>query len=247
MKTKYTSALVLLLAVPAALLASPSVDREIEATAKASYNYRTVLEEQVTATARDGVVTLTGNVPDKDDKSLAEDAVSGLPGVTRVKNDIAVKPFSAEGSDMWMLFKIRSRLLVRANVSAATTKILVQDGFVTLSGTATSVAQKDLTEVYAKEFTWVKSVKNDIVVIDSPTKSETAAVKMDDASITTQVKYALLTNKDTSAVSTKVTTDNAAVTISGIADSEAEKTLVTKLAYDVRGTKSVSNNMTVKG
>jgi osmotically-inducible protein OsmY len=37
------------------------------------------------------------------------------------------------------------------------------------------------------------------------------------------------------------------VNISGVADSDAQKALVTKLAQDTRGVKSVVNDMTVKG
>jgi len=70
--------------------------------------------------------------------------------------------------------------------------------------------------------------------------------KIDDASITTQVKFALLGHKSTSAVKTKVTTVEGVIVISGEASSDAEKALVTKLAQDVRGMKAVNNMMTVK-
>jgi len=145
-----------------------------------------------------------------------------------------------------MAFKIRSRLLVKANVSATSTKVAVQDGVVTLSGAAENAAQKELTEVYAKDIDGVKSVKNDIVVKDVSTATQTVGEKIDDASITSQVKFALLSHKATSALKTKVTTNDGVVTITGVAASDAEKSLVSKLAQDVRGTKSVTNDMTVK-
>jgi hyperosmotically inducible protein len=71
--------------------------------------------------------------------------------------------------------------------------------------------------------------------------------KIDDASITTQVKYALLSHKSTSALKTKVVTTDGRITITGEAASDAERLLVTKLAGDVRGAKTVVNDMTVKG
>jgi osmotically-inducible protein OsmY len=247
MKIKNLAVLLALIAGPIALLASPATDRKIESAAKASYNYRTVLEDQVQVKARDGVVTLSGTVQDRDDKALAQDTVENLPGVTGVKNEIAVKSNHPERSDAWMAWKIRGRLLVKANVSATTTTVAVEGGKVTLGGTADNVAQKELTEVYAQEIDGVKSVKNEIVVKDSPATGETIGEKIDDASITTQVKYALLSHKSTSAVKTKVTTTDGAIVITGVARSDAEKSLVTKLAQDVRGVQSVSNNMTVKG
>ncbi len=245
MKFKTLSALLLIALAPVALLASYSTDRKIEEAAKSSYNYRTVLADNVKVKVRDGVVTLSGTVSDSDDKALAVDTVENLPGVTSVNNEIVVKSAYPEKSDSWIAVKIRSRLLVKANVSAATTKVEVQDGVVTLSGTADNAAQKELTEVYAKDIDGVKSVKNDIVLKDK-IPGPSMAESIDDASITSQVKYALLTHKATSAVKTKITTTDGVVRVTGDASSDAEKSLVTKLALDVRGTKSVTNDMVVK-
>ena len=246
MKIKNLSALLVLVASPFALFASSATDSKIEEAAKASYNYKTILEDHVKVQAKDGIVTLTGTVQDKDDKALAEDTVENLPGVLSVKNEITVKPGYAEHSDAWMALKIRGRLLVKAHVSASNTKVAVVDGNVTLSGTADNSAQKELTEVYAKEIDWVKSVKNDIVVKDQPATGETVGEKIDDASITTQVKYALLSHKSTSALKTKVITTDGVVRLTGEANSDAEKSLATKLAEDVRGTRSVTNNIIVQ-
>ena len=244
MKNKNISALLVFIAAPIALLASSVTDRKIEDAAKASYNYQTVLEDHVKVKAKDGVVTLSGTVQDKDERNLAVDTVENLPGVLSVNNEIKVEPAYPEKSDAWMALKIRSRLLVKANVSAATTKVVVTDGNVVLSGTADNIAQKDLTAVYAKDIDGVKSVQNEIVVKDS--SPSTICEKIDDASITSQVKYALLSHRATSAVKTKVTTNEGVITITGEASSAAEKSLVSKLAGDVRGVKSVNNSMTVK-
>ena len=246
MKNKYLSTLLVLIASPLALFASSETDRKIEDAAKASYNYRTVLEDNVKVKANGGIVTLTGTVQDKDDKALAADTVENLPGVKGVNNEIVVKSTYPEHSDAWMAVKIRSRLLVKANVSAATTKVEVKDGVVTLSGTAENLAQKELTAVYAKDIDHVKSVTNEIVVKAATAPSPTLSDKIDDASITSQVKFALLSHKSTSALKTTVTTNEGVVTVSGVAASAAEVSLVTKLAGDVRGVKSVTNNMTVK-
>lgn len=250
MKNKHLSAaLIVILAGPAALFASHEDDRRIEAAAKATYNYRMVLEDHVKVKASDGIVTLTGTVQDQDQKALAEDTVENLPGVSSVKNELKIKSSYAEHSDAWMAFKIRSRLLVKGNVSAASTKVAVKDGVVTLTGTADTMAQKELTAIYAQDIDWVKSVKNDIVVkdqADTTAGRETMGEKIDDVSISTQLKYALMTHKSTSALKTKVMTTDSVVTITGEATSDAEKALVTKLAQDVRGVRSVNNEMSVK-
>jgi hyperosmotically inducible protein len=246
MKNKNLLALFVFIAGPIALFASNDTDRKIEDAAKASYNYRTVLEDQVKVSVTDGIVTLTGTVQDKGNKDLAADTVENLPGVLSVDNQIKVEPVYPEHSDAWMAFKIRSTLLVKANVSAIDTKVDVKDGVVTLSGTTQNAAQKDLTEAYAKDIDGVKSVTNDLVVTPPPADQQTVSDTIDDASITSQVKYALLSHDSTSALKTHITTTEGVVAITGEADSDAEKSLVTKLAQDVRGTKSVTNDMTVK-
>ena len=246
MKTYTRLALILAATLPVALFAS-STDSKIEDAAKASYNYRTVLEGRVHVKADDGVVTLTGTVLDKDDKALAEDTVENLPGVVRVDNRIDVKSDAPEHSDGWIALKVRGQLLVKANVSATATTVDVKDGVVTLTGTAANVAQKDLTGIYAKEIDNVRAVRNEIVVVAPVSGEPTVGEMIDDASITSQVKYALMSHRATSALATKVITENAVVNITGVASSDAEKALVTKLAQDTRGVKSVVNDMTIKG
>jgi osmotically-inducible protein OsmY len=246
MKTYTRIAFLIAAALPVALFAS-STDSKIEETATSSYNYRTVLANQVSVTSSDGVVTLTGTVQDRDDRALAEDTVANIPGVVSVNNQIVVKSDVPEHSDAWIALKVRSELLIKANVSATATKVDVKDGVVTLSGTASSAAQKDLTAAYAKDVDNVKAVENNIeVVAPAAGSSSTVGEVIDDASITSEVKYALLSHGSTSALATKVTTVDSVVSITGVAGSDAERDLVTKLAQDSRGVKSVINNMTVK-
>jgi hyperosmotically inducible periplasmic protein len=228
--------------LPASIFASSATDRKIEDAAKASYNYRTVLEDNVKVKSNDGVVTLTGTVRDSDDKALAADTVENLPGVVSVKNEVVVNSADPEHSDTWIALKIRSTLLTRANVSAADTQVTVKDGVVTLTGKADNLAQKDLTGAYAKDIDNVKSVKNELTIVSpavSAADTHTMGDTMDDASITSQVKYALLSHRSTSALKTKVITKDEAA-------SDAEKSLVTKLTEGVRGVKSVTNTMVVK-
>jgi hyperosmotically inducible periplasmic protein len=231
---------------PAAVFGATGSDHTIEDAARASYNFQTVLDNQVKVKSQDGVVTLTGTVQDEADKSLATDTVENLPGVTSVRNDLAIKAAHPEKSDAWMAAKIRSRLLVKGNVSAVHTNVAVKDGVATLSGTADNAAQKELTGIYAAEIDGVKSVKNDLTVKKATATDAAMSEKIDDASITSQVKFALLTHKSTSALKTKVSTTDGVIHVTGEAKTDAEKALVTKLAQDVRGAKSVKNDMTVK-
>jgi osmotically-inducible protein OsmY len=230
-------------------LRASETDDRIESSFKKTYVYKTYLKDDaVRAEAKDGVVTLTGTVAEESHKALAQETVANLPGVTRVDNQLVTKAeVAAENADTWIGRKVKLALLYHRNVSARTTTVEVKDGIVTLKGEASSTAQKELTAEYAKDIEGVKEVKNEMTVAATPEKAElTAGEKLDDASITAQVKTALLTQRSTSSIKTKVETRNGEVTLTGIAKNAAEKALVTKLVTDIQGVTSVKNQMTVE-
>jgi len=254
MKMKSTYPLALLAATSVLLVTSTSVrasstDSRIESSAAKSYVFKTVLKnDSITTESKDGVVTLTGTVADANHKSLAQDTVAGLPGVVSVDNQLQVSGEQpAEHSDTWISWKVKSALLFHRNVSATGTDVDVKDGIVTLTGQASSLAQRDLTTEYAKDVDNVKGVKNDMTIAQTPaTPDATISDKIDDASITAEVKSSLLSHSSTSAMRTTVSTTDGVVTVGGVAKNEAEKSLVTKLATDINGVTSVINNMTIE-
>ena len=131
-------------------------------------------------------------------------------------------------------------------MSATGTTVYTKDGVVTLQGEASSMAQKELTTEYAKDIDNVKSVNNEMTIAKIPAAPDaTIGDKIDDASITAQVKSSLLSHHSTSAMHTGVSTTDGVVTLTGIAKNDAEKSLVTKLASDINGVTSVINNMTI--
>ncbi len=230
------------------LRASESDDR-IEESFKKSYVCQTYLKDDaVKAGAKEGVVTLTGTVAEESHKGLAQETAAGLVGVTRVDNQLATTAEdAAESADTWIGRKVKLTLLFHRNVNAGKTEVEVKDGVVTLKGEAASLAQKELTAAYAADIDGVKEVKNEMTVALAPEQAErTAGEKVDDASITAQVKTALLTHRSTSSINTKVCTREGDVTLTGIAKNAAEKSLVSKLVADIQGVKDVSNQMTVE-
>jgi len=250
MKAMYSVALMVaslvLLVISVPVHASKTDDR-IESSAKKSYVFKTYLKgDDIKVQSKDGVVTLTGTVSEESHKSLAQETVADLPGVKSVENRLEVKgEHPAEKSDAWISTKVKTTLLFHRSVSAMT-EVNTKDGIVTLKGDADNQAQKDLTTEYARDVDGVKDVKNEMTVSKTPKKTkDTAGEKVDDASITAQVKLSLLFHRSTSALSTKVKTKNGVVTLSGEAGNAAEKDLVTKLVNDVKGVKSVKNQMTI--
>ncbi len=240
-------AAVALLAISMPVHASKTDDR-IESSAKKSYVFKTYLkDDDIKIQSKDGAVTLTGTVSEESHKSLAQETVAGLPGVKSVDNRLEVKgERPAENSDAWLMTKVKTTLLFHRSVSGFKTEVNVKDGIVTLQGDATSQAQKDLTTEYAKDVEGVKDVKNEMTVSKTSKKARTVGEKIDDASITAQVKMTLLYHRSTSALNTSVTTKKGVVTLSGKAKNAAEKDLATKLVNDVIGVKSVKNQMTIE-
>lgn len=225
-----------------------NMDSRIESSAKQSYVFKTYLRDaDVKIESKDGAVTLTGVVSDNFLKSLAEETVAGLPSVKSVDNRLEVKGASPTAdSDAWLRDKVKITLLFHRSVSATTTEVDVKDGFVTLRGDAASQAQKELTAEYVKDVEGVLGLTNEIIVAKSLKKTQTVGEKIDDASITAQVKMTLLYHRSTSAINTKVETKRGMVTLYGKASNEAELNLVTKLAYDVKGVNGVKNRMTIE-
>jgi len=252
MKTMYRLVVMMVAAVALLMISVPvhatKMDDRIESSARQSYVFKTYLKgDDIKIESRDGAVTLTGIVAKNYHKSLAQETVADLPGVKSVDNKLEVKgdPPTAN-SDAWLRDKVKATLLFHRSVSADTTEVDVKDGIVILRGDADSQAQKELTTEYAKDVEGVKDVNNEMTVPSPSKKTRTAGEKIDDASITAQVKMTLLYHRSTSALKTSVTTKKGVVTLGGKAKNAAEKDLATKFANDVNGVKEVKNRMTIE-
>lgn len=147
---------------------------------------------------------------------------------------------SGKHPDSWITTKVKSSLLYHTSVSGLKTEVETKDGVVTLKGEADNHAQRELATEYANGIEGVRRVDNQMTV-----KGERASM-FDDASITAQVKAALMSRRSTSAFQTGVKTRNGVVTLSGKAGNEAEKELAERLARGVSGVKDVDNAMKVE-
>jgi len=228
-------------------MANQNSDR-IESSAKKSYVYKTYLKDDAIKiqVSNDSIVNLTGTVSDWTHLALAEETIAGLPGVRRVNNNLEVKSEKPpENSDLWIKLRIKTILMFHKNVSSVNTEVDVNNGVVSISGQASNEAQKELTTEYAMDVDGVRSVRNVMTIENKKTLMEKVGDNIDDASITAQVKMALLFHRSTSALKTKVETKNGIVTVSGVAKNSAEKDLVGKLVNNIKGVKSLKNEITI--
>jgi len=251
MNIKYFNVFVAVMSV--VLLTSVSVcasetDERIESSAKKSYVFKTYLkDDSIKTQSKDGFVTLMGTVKEESHKLLAQETVASLPGVKNVDNQlILAEAPPTENSDGWISMQVKYSLLYNRHVSGTDTQVFVTDGIVTLKGEARNRAQKDLAGAYAKDVNGVKGVKNEMTIAQIPSEpTQTIGDKIDDASITAQVKIALLFHHSTSILKTGVETMDGIVTLSGKTSTAAGKDMAGKVASDVNGVTKVINNMTI--
>lgn len=225
-----------------------TLDDLIRTSAENSYVYKTYLQgDDIKIRSEDGVVSLTGTVSEESHRALAQETVESLPGVIRVDNRLVVKrEHPAEESDALLREKVKTTLLFHQNAGFVS-EVSSKDGIVTLQGEATSYAQKDLTTEYASDVEGVKEVKNEMIVSNTGGHSTRTIVdKIDDASITAQVNMALMFHRSTSFLHTTVVTKHGVVTVGGKAKNAAEIDLVSKLVTDIKGVRSINNQMIIE-
>ena len=202
---------------------------------------------------------LDGTVQDGVAKDLAEQIAMGVDGIRHVDNRIVVnadfvlpqrvssdRSFGEKVEDATITATIKSKLLWNSNTDGLDIHIDTNNGKVTLSGSASSDAEKSLAGRIAKESDGVVGVKNDLALVnksDTVTKPQPAVVKpqptMSDAWITAKVKSSLMLTRGVDSLDIKVTTRDGVVSLQGVVDSTAERELAIRVAKDIRGVKNV--------
>jgi hyperosmotically inducible periplasmic protein len=125
---------------------------------------------------KNGHVSLSGTVDSKEARDLAGRLASNTRGVTRVKNQIAVKDKDDEKSgagdkvknvatetgkvveDTWITAKVKSNFLYSSNVSGSAIDVSTNAGVVTLKGGVSSGNERALAVELAENVRGVKSV-----------------------------------------------------------------------------------------
>ena len=230
-------------------LRASETDNRIESSFKKTHVYMTYLKDDaVKIEAQDGVVTLTGTVAEESHKSLAQETVASLPGVTRVNNQLAITTAAVPvHADIWIRSKVILALQFHRTIDLSKIFVAVKDGVVTLTGQASSTAQRDLTVEYAKDIDGVRDVKNEMTVAAPQNVAvRVPGDRLDDASISAEIRTVLMTHRSTQSINARVTTRNGEVTLGGIAKNDAEKVLVGKIAADIWGVIHGKNQMTVE-
>lgn len=197
---------------------------------------------------------LSGQVDESIDKELAERVALNAKGITRVDNRITVdaaakqrerrtdadRDFDEAVEDASITASVKSRLLWNDSTDGLDIEVDTMRGAVTLSGSATTQAEKDLATRLALRTDGVRSVENKIEIKPSTTPDpDNADEAISDAWITTKVKSSLLMSTNVDGLDLTVETKDGIVTLGGAASSTSERDLAVEIAKDIKGVKSV--------
>lgn len=117
-------------------------------------------EARINVVAYNGRVVLIGQAPSEMAKETAKNVAAGVEGVSAVYNEIRILPPISVGQiakDSWITTKVKSQLLVNAEVKATDVKVITENGEVFLIGNL-SQAQADAAANAARYISGVSKV-----------------------------------------------------------------------------------------
>jgi osmotically-inducible protein OsmY len=180
-----------------------------------------------------GKVTLRGTVGSYHDKAFAESDAKRILGVTAVDNKLEVELLSFRDDDE-LRGEILQALMLNSLVPS-TIDASVEDGFVTLTGTAEWQFQRDEAESEAASIVGVRNIYNDITLTPRP-----SAMGIEDS-----IAAAFKRNAGVDADNLTVSTLNGTVTISGDVRSWAEHDEALAAAWAAPGVTRVEDRMSI--
>ena len=184
----------------------------------------------------DGTVTLRGTVGSYRQKREARKAAERVWGVTRVTNDLEVRLLTEHRrADADLRGDVLQALMLDALVPG-TIGVTVQDGVVTLTGTAERQFQREEAEFVAGTVAGVTGVQND-VELTGPTPSS--------HNVDHSIKKALERDAKLDAGNIVVATAPGTVTLNGTVASWAEHDAAVAAAWAAPGVRTVHDNLTL--
>lgn len=164
-----------------------------------------------------------------------------------------IENLEQQTSDAWMEGKLDTIYLFNRHLNSFTIDPEVHAGTVILTGKVESEVDRELAEQITLGVDGVKSVTNRLIVVPSEQArtavtggNRTLSDKIEDATLTAEVKTKLLANSETHGLSINVDTVDHTVTLSGSVKSSAESDLAETIAKQVDGVANVNNNLHVK-
>ena len=193
---------------------------------------------EISVTAKDGVVTLTGTVPNYFEKLEAEHVAGRVAGVMAIAEELKVRlPDYNERSDTNIAQSALNALAWHVLVPRDHAKVRVENGWVTLNGEMDWYYQKKAAENAVRYLMGVKGVTNSLTL--KPRETTTAA------EIKTTIENAFKRTAIVDAHQIIVKAQDGKVTLDGKVHSWKEKNEAGEYAWTTPGVTSVENNIVV--
>jgi osmotically-inducible protein OsmY len=187
-------------------------------------------------TARDGVVTLSGQVAHYSERSGAEHAAKSVYGCMGIANDIEVEMLEAgKRSDTDIALAAVNALRWDIRIPPEKVKVYVKDGWVTLDGTVDWQFQKEAAERWVRYLMGVVSVSNNIAI-------KPVAKSID---VKNKIEEAFRRNADLEARRITVAAFDGAVTLAGSVATWSERDDAVAAAWAAPGVTSVDVELKV--
>ena len=193
-------------------------------------------------------VTLTGQVPSDEVKTVAGAIAQDTAGVKQVHNDLGINPTAERNPETERLGERVADLEIKTLVSEALAQNAelaekhiatdVKNRTVTLSGTVETAAQKNQADHIAWQVTGVQGVTDNLSAANAQTNPESV-----DDKLAHRVEFELYSTKAISLKNVQIHADNGTVTLTGNVSSRAEKLLAEKTAQSVEGVRKVVDNL----
>lgn len=186
--------------------------------------------------ASNGVVTLTGGVPNYFQKQSAERIAKRVAGVRAIANDIEVQlPSAIEKTDGGIAATALNSLKWNASVPDEHLKVSVSKGWCTLEGNVEWNYQREAAEKAVEELIGVKGVTNRILVSPHIKSKE----------VKSEIKAAFHRYAELESRNIEVEASDSAVTLRGNVRSWAERKEAENAAWMAPGVTQVKNEIVV--
>lgn len=193
-------------------------------------------EGHIGVTANAGVVTLSGHVDSYAQKHAAETAVRRVRGVKAIAEEIEVRlPMDSARTDTEIAAAVLERLSWNVSVPKDRIKVVVSQGWVTLTGEVDWWYQKEAIEWDIRPLHGVTGVSNQTTIKPLVTT----------ASLSDDITHALQRLWFFDASTIKVHSQGGKVILTGTVHSFHERQLAGLSALSAPGTTSVENNIEV--
>ncbi|HSM76048.1 MAG TPA: BON domain-containing protein [Bryobacteraceae bacterium] len=192
-----------------------------------------IVSQDISVSAKDGAVALTGFVHSYFEKMAAERTAKSVYGVKAIANDIEVKPVTR--TDPEIARDVLDAMKLDLRVPDNRVKVTVGDAFVTLEGSVEWNYQREAAENSARNVNGVRGVSNKIAL-----KARVSTIE-----VKTKIEEALRRSAEVDAHKITVSTQDGEVILAGNVRSWFEKDEAKRAAWSAPGVSRVVDHIDI--